>query len=507
MIIAARRRRPHVSRLALALALAFALTLVSGAVASPAHAAAKTATFTQVSAGPYRALALSKDGAVYAWGAFAVGDGTTTHRPTPTRVHTPVGVKYTAVAAGTDVLAALTSGGDVYTWGSNNEGALGIGKKDRKNHLTPVKVKRPKGVKFTAISAGYAFVLALASNGSVYAWGSNDYGQLGDGSTKDRAAPVKVKLPAGVKATRITTTDSSSSFAIAKDGTAYAWGLNIGSELGNGKIDDIMADKWRAHPKPLKMVPPSGVRYTKLAEGSFLAIGSDGATYAWGRNDSGNLGNGTVDASCGRFCVTPRHTEPVKVSLPKGVKFTQVESSVDNRFAIGSDGKAYAWGAGYWGLNGNGSRKDRSKPVAVKTPAGVKIRQVSASDNYALAVGSNGKLYAWGSDTFGNGKISSAPAVVKAPALTKLTATPKPRITGTAAAGKTLKVVAGTWKPSGVKRSYQWYRGTAKIAGATKSTYTLTSKDKGKKITVKVSGSAPGFAKTTKTSSPVTVRR
>lgn len=510
----ARTSRGGIRRLALALAVSLiAAVMVAVAPAPSAQAATTTVTFTQVSAGYDRALALSTDGAVYAWGSRFIGDGTTKRRLTPTRVHTPVGVKFTAVSAGSNVLTALASTGDVYAWGSNLYGAIGIGKKTTKNYLTPVKVKRPAGVKFTAIAAGADFVLALASNGAVYAWGVNEIGQLGDGSTKLRRAPVKVKLPA--KAIRISTSDYATSYAIAADGTAYAWGANFESELGNRRQDNIWADTLATHPKPIAMIPPAGVRYTQVARGSFLAIGSDGATYAWGRNDSGNLGNGTVDESCGSRCVTPRHLEPVAVSVPAGVTFTQVESSTDNRFAMGSDGSAYAWGYGGLGLVGNGSKSTRSKPVKVKTPSGVRFEQVSAAADYALAVGSNGRIYAWGTNvfgTFGNGKVSkqsaaprTKPALVKAPAPTKLTATPTPKITGTKKVGKTLTAKPGTWKPSGVKRSYQWYRGSAKIDGATKSTYQLTSRDKGKKITVKVTGRAPGFATKTKTSAAATI--
>lgn len=506
MTSTARTSRGGIRRLALALAVTLITAVLVAVTPAPlAHAAAKV-TFTQVSAGYDRALALSADGAVYGWGSRFVGDGTTKRRPTPTRVHTPVGVKFTAVSAGHDVLTALASNGDVYAWGSNLYGAIGIDKKSTRNYLSPMKVKRPAGVKFTAISAGADHVLALASNGTVYAWGANGVGQLGDGSTKLRRAPVKVKLPA--KAVRISTTGYATSYAIAEDGTAYAWGANFEAELANRQQDDIWATTLAAHPRPIAMIPPDGVRYTQIARGSFLATGSDGATYAWGRNDSGNLGNGTVDESCGPRCVTPRRLEPVEVAAPAGVTFTQLESSTDNRYAIGSDGNAYAWGYGALGQVGDGSKTTRSKPVKVRTPSGVTFRQISAATHYALAVGSDGRIYAWGANvegTFGDGSKASwkpraTPAPVKAPAPTKLTAAPAPKITGTKKVGKTLKAKLGTWKPSGVKHAYQWYRGSAKIEGATKSSYRLTPQDKGRKITVRVTGRAPGFAGRTKTS-------
>jgi hypothetical protein len=217
------------------------------------------------------------------------------------------------------------------------------------------------------------------------------------------------------------------------------------------------------------------------------------------------------------MCRVDFHTSPVKVLLPKSAKIKQIESSTDNRYALTTNGTLYAWGNGYNGLNGDGSRKRQTKPVKVKLPKNVKVKQVSASTNYVLAVGSNGKIYAWGTNVFGtfaNGKVAKPsakprvkPIAVKSPALAKLSATPTPRITGSAQVGKVLKAVPGTWKPAGVKRTYQWFRNGKKIPNATTSTYRLTSQDRGKKITVKVSGKAPGHAQVTKTSFTVTVRR
>ncbi len=103
---------------------------------------------------------------------------------------------------------------------------------------------------------------------------------------------------------------------------------------------------------------------------------------------------------------------------------------------------------------------------------------------------------------------SDATWSVKMVALKSLTKTPTPKISGTTKVGKKLKAKAGTWKPSGVKLSYQWYRGSSKIPGATKSSYKLTSKDKGKKLKVRVTGSKSGYLSVGKTSkSTATIRR
>lgn len=138
-------------------------------------------------------LAVTDTGMVYAWGdnsAGELGNGTTTDSSLPVPVQLPAGSKITAARAGNKFALALTSSGQILAWGSNANGMLGNGK--QADSAVPVRVRLPKGVKIKAISTGAFFALALTTTGQVLAWGSNRYGQLGDGTRITRRTPVHV---------------------------------------------------------------------------------------------------------------------------------------------------------------------------------------------------------------------------------------------------------------------------------------------------------------------------
>jgi alpha-tubulin suppressor-like RCC1 family protein len=144
-------------------------------------------------------LALKSDGTIWAWGENAIGqlgDGTTTERHTPVQVGTPPLGEVTAVAAGQGHNLALRSDGTVWAWGLNARGELGDG--TTTDRLTPVQVQNLSGIK--AIGAGDNHSLAVRSDGTVWAWGFNIRGQLGDGTTTDRHTPVQVQNLSGITA-------------------------------------------------------------------------------------------------------------------------------------------------------------------------------------------------------------------------------------------------------------------------------------------------------------------
>jgi len=225
---------------------------------------------------------------------------------------------------------------------------------------------------------------ASGTSGTAYAWGYNADGELGDGNTTQSTTPVQVSLPTGVMATAMAA-GASHSLAIGSDGKLYAWGSNARGELGNGSTtgSDI----------PMLVSLPPGVTASAIAAGGFhsLAIGSDGKLYAWGGNGNGQLGNGsTTDSSI-----------PMVVTLPSGVMATAMAAGASHSLAIGSDGKLYAWGNNFYGELGDGTTNDSYIPVAVSLPAGVTARAVAAGSDHGLAIGSDGKLYAWGFNGYG----------------------------------------------------------------------------------------------------------
>ena len=273
------------------------------------------------------------------------------------------------------------------------------------------------------------FSLAVGSNGNAYAWGDNHHGQLGDGTTTERHAPVRVKtpdrktypdLPADFTYQQVSA-GSYHSLALGSDGNAYAWGNNDAGRLGDGTTTERHAPV-RVKTPDRKTYPdlPADFTYQQVSAGDpySLALGSDGNAYAWGWNYYGQLGDGTT---------TERHA-PVRVKtpdrntypdLPKDFTYQQVSAGGDYSLAVGSDGNAYAWGHNNNGQLGNNTTSGENAnpvPVRVRDPAnptdkskGLQAAQVSAETYHSLALGSDGNAYAWGRNSngqLGNGTTS-----------------------------------------------------------------------------------------------------
>ncbi|MGW1028597.1 RCC1 domain-containing protein [Streptomyces sp. NPDC002577] len=244
---------------------------------------------TQVSGGYGFSEALTSTGQVLAWGQNDVGqlgNGSFTNSSVPVSVQVPDGTTITAIAVGDDHILALTSTGQVLAWGYNEWGQLGNGTNDESN--VPVPVDLPDGTTVTAISAGAGHSLALTSTGQVLAWGENDFGQLGDGTRTDRSEPVEVQLPTGTTATAIVGGDDHS-LALTSAGDLLAWGYNVSGQLGDGTTTTRTA--------PVTVHLPTGTSVSSIAAGSgfqSFAITTSGSLLAWGDNSYGQLGDGTT---------------------------------------------------------------------------------------------------------------------------------------------------------------------------------------------------------------------
>ncbi len=313
------------------------------------------------------------------------GTGATVHplrRSASALMRLSHGVTARSVSAGTYYSLALGTDGHVYAWGDSGSGQLGNG--STINRSTPVQVLLPRGVTALSVSAGNAHSLALGSDGQVYAWGDNTSDELGNGGATSSDAPVRVRLSGGVTA-RSVSAGATHSLALGSDGQVYAWGTNSSGQLGNGGTTNS--------PLPLRVRLPRGVTARSVSAGfdHSLALGSDGHVYAWGNNNSGQLGIGST---------TDRHT-PVQVLLPRGVTALSVSAGSLFSLALGSDGRLYAWGSNESGQLGAGSTTDRHTPVQVLLSHGVTPLSISAGGTHSLAGGSDGHSYAWGDNTYG----------------------------------------------------------------------------------------------------------
>ncbi|MDZ7796528.1 MAG: hypothetical protein U5N56_05580 [Candidatus Marinimicrobia bacterium] len=189
-----------------------------------------------IAAGSNFSVALGSDGIIYAWGTNRfgqLGDGSTQRTNDPIEVDTSgalSGKTITAIAAGYHHTVALDLDGKLYAWGSNDHDKLGGGFADF--HVSPIEVKTYgdlNGKIITAIAAGYHHTVALDSDGKLYAWGNNDYGQLGDGGHgDDRDVPTEVNTSGVLSGKTITAIAAGYAHTVAldSDGKLYAWGGN-----------------------------------------------------------------------------------------------------------------------------------------------------------------------------------------------------------------------------------------------------------------------------------------
>ncbi len=303
-----------------------------------------------IAAGRYHSLALKSDGTVWAWGDNRygqLGDGTTTSSYIPVQVANLTGV--IAIAAGFDHCLALTNSGEVKAWGNNAYGQLGNGTFGSSS--IPVDVSGlTSGVK--SISAGLAHSLAITNEGGVKAWGSNDFGQLGDGTVNNNATPADVNgLTSGIISIAAGTAHS---LALNSDGIVWAWGRNHYGQLGDGTATDKSS--------PVQVTGLMGITAVSAGFAHSLALTNVGGVKAWGNNGLGQLGDGTSTNS----------STPVDVSgLTSGV--VSISAGLAHSLALKSNCTGWAWGRNHYGQLGDGTITDRSTPVEVTGLMGISV--------------------------------------------------------------------------------------------------------------------------------------
>lgn len=326
------------------------------------------------SAGESHAVALRQDGTLLAWGCNdwgVLGDGTTLSREVPAAV--PGLTRVIAVAAGRYHTVALSQDGTVWTWGNNEWGQLGLGEAAPTTR-GPTQV--PGLAEVTAISVGLAHSVALRRDGTVWAWGHNVNGEVGDGSNVNRFSPVQV---IGVSNVVAVAAGAIHTVALQRGGTVWSWGFN-----GNGQLGDSTGEN--------RSVPGRvwGLTEAKTVDSHgdhTVALMRDGTVWAWGRNNWGQLGDGTA---------TLRLT-PVQVAIPEGV--FAVFGGGDHTVALGRDGSVWAWGSNERGQLGIGTASGSRMPVRVYGIG--EVVSIAAGWSNTLAVQRDGTFWAWGRNQCG----------------------------------------------------------------------------------------------------------
>jgi len=356
-----------------------------------------------------------------AWGDNSVGQlGSNGTFNTPI----PVPVDMSGVLSGKTVVAtaagngpmplslALTSEGNLFAWGYNSDGQLG--NNSTTSSSVPVAVDMSgvlAGKTVVAIAVNMGHSLALTSDGQVFAWGNNSGGQLGNNSTASSSVAVPVDMSgalAGKTVVAIAAGDMHS-MALTSDGNVFAWGSNWSGQLGNNSTTSSPV------PVPVDMNGAlAGKTVVAIAGMSHsLALTSDGQVFAWGNNFSGQLGNNS----------TANSPVPAPVDMSgalAGQTVVAVAAGMGHSLALTTDGKVFSWGNNYSGQLGNNSTTSSPVPVPVDTSgplAGKPVATIAAGDMHSMALTSDGQVFAWGYNSFGqlgNNSTQDSPVPVAA---------------------------------------------------------------------------------------------
>lgn len=371
------------------LALGFALLINAIGLAPAAANAEPQATVPQIAAGYYHSLSLISDGTVWNWGTNdkgQLGNGATSNKAYPVAAKKMDNVR--SIAPSVRGGFAIKNDGTLWAWGQNNNGQLGDG--TTTDRTSPVPITAIDGI--TAISGGIGYhTLALKADGTVWAWGKNGNGELGNGTaTTQETAPIQT---GGLSDAIAVSAGGYHSLALKSDGTVWAWGYGTDGELGNGTAPIEQS-------VPVQVSGLTGV--TAISAGNYhnLALKSDGSVWAWGGNSEGQLGDGT----------TTNRTKPVQVAgLPPIVA---VSAGGWHSLALDADGNVWSWGSGGQGQLGDGTAVTR-KPLPTIVPGLDGVAQIAAGAFHSLAMTEDGKVWAWGYNgggQLGNGGYESKPS-------------------------------------------------------------------------------------------------
>jgi len=260
--------------------------------------------------------------------------------------------------------AAAAGPGDLLAWGTNTYGELGDG--SNAAHFSPESV--PGLSDITDLHGGRQHVVALRANGTVVAWGRNNFGQVGVGGGS-RSNPTPVSGLANVIAVE---TGHYHSLALRSNGTVWTWGYNVYGQLGDGTTSHRSS--------PVQVVGINDAVAIAAGRNMSFAVRSNGTVWAWGLNDQGQLGDGT----------TTNRTTPVRVGSLTNV--ADVAGGRDHGLAVRTNGDVWSWGDNRHGQLGDGTRVDRTNPVQVLSGA----EEVIAGAHHSYALMDDGTVQSWG---------------------------------------------------------------------------------------------------------------
>jgi alpha-tubulin suppressor-like RCC1 family protein len=337
--------------------------------------------WSSISCGSNHTLSIKTDGTLWAWGFSSpsggqIGDNTVIPRSSPVQIGTLT--TWSSISAGnSENSAAIRTDGTLWTWGNNGDGQLG----DRTlvNKSSPIQVGTLTG--WSSVSFGFSFVLAIRDNGTLWSWGLNNAGNLGQNNTIIRSSPVQIgtltnwsKISGGL----------SHSMAIKTDGTLWGWGLNSSGQLGDNTTTNRSS--------PVQIGTLTNWSDVFANTNSSTALKTDGTLWGWGLNTAGAVGDAT----------NITRSSPVQIgSLTNWTNKVGSTSSSSHVMAIKSDGTLRGWGldtSAQLGRGFIGSNISRSSPVQIGED---QWTSVYAGNTFTTAIRGDNTLWAWGVNTAG----------------------------------------------------------------------------------------------------------
>lgn len=354
-------------------------------------------------------LGIKTDGTLWAWGTNTGGElglGDIIFRSSPVQVGTS---SWIAVSAGGSFSAAIRSDGGLFTWGRNSAGQLGhtdVGANGNSTTIlrsSPVQIGlSPSGVtgyvSWSAIATGNEHLLAIKySDNTLWGWGVNSVGQLGNGLVTSRSSPVQI----GTSTWSQIQAGTSFSCGLASDGKLYTWGLNNAGALGDGTTANKsnptqIGTTISSLSSPVQIASDKSWIAIGAGEGHSLAITNLGALWSWGRNDQGQLGD------------TTKVYKSSPVQITSGTSYVAVYAGGTHSVALKSDYTMYAWGYNVSGQVGDTSVVSRSAPVQIGASSWI---QITAGKDHSAAIKFDNTLWTWGLNS--KGQLGDSTTVTK----------------------------------------------------------------------------------------------
>lgn len=297
-------------------------------------------TWQSISGGRYHTLAIKLNGTLWAWGINAtgqLGDGSNTNKNNPTQIG--ASNNWQSVNAGGNYSHGIKQDGTLWAWGYNNMGQLGDGTLIDKN--TPTQIVT--ATNWQSVSSGEGgHTAAIKQDGTLWAWGWNNYGQLGDGTNIDKLVPTQIGTATNWQSVSV---GYQYTLAIKQDGTLWAWGANNSGQLGDGSNTNKNT--------PVQIGTLTNWRLAAAGINHSLALRQDATIWLWGNNTNGQIGDGT------------NTDKNIPTQLGTATNWQGISVNGGQSFSIKQDETLWAWGLNADGQLGDVSNVNRNTPVKI----------------------------------------------------------------------------------------------------------------------------------------------